>query len=506
MSENQIRRALDDAAPKEPGFDGWGDKVRKGHRRRRTAISAAAALGVVALGVPVAFQLGAFNGTTIYATPSPTPTVTSQDTSPTQTSEPTPTPTHSEEPTTAPSPSDPPQATLSDLTSEVCADSVGVVTELPDGTLPSGANRIWLCDGDQEPAVRTVGPVEPLTTGVQDVVAAYNALPSLPQGQECEGEAYQQSFALVVEYPDGKRQVVSGMTHACKMVTDGTHHRANADTFFADVVDRFQQQRAAQPFEFELADDAKVCLQVRSFMGMTVSAAVSGYLCGVPEGSDSMYVDPIQRELPQDLVRRIIETAKAEATPMPATEPYAWSQSIVLLSRFGDPITLYRSMDTFYWAEGDVWSEWKPKAELLEAINEHATGMLSGEPPAVSSGLDPCGGDSFPADGSITRATSAVLCVQGDEGATKNIVVPDALMKAMVEGIAANVDKVVPKNNDVTGDAIRLPVGESGAMFFVYIHTNGDLVWSDYNLKETAWTPTPEFRQFLVDNGVKLSA
>lgn len=495
MTDNDIRRVLDAAAPHDPGFDGWGDKVRKGHRRRRTAISAVAALGLVALAVPTALQLTSLGHTPIQATPSPTPTVTSSDPTATRTSDPTPTPASS------PSATAPPSATTSGLVSKACLDSVGVVTKLPDGKLPAGATRVWLCDGDQEPAVRVYGPPEPLTSRVDEVVAAFNALPVVPD-QECGSGDYQQAYTLVVEYPQGKPLILSGITHGCKTLTDGVQLRGQADTFFSNTVELFKQQRAEQTYELDPGNET-LCLQGRSFMGMTLEASVRGFMCGVPEGSTSMFVDPIQRDLPADLVSRIVETARAEATKPPPTEGPAWSQSIVLLSRYGDPITLYRSGDTFSWMEGTTWWEWTPKADLLTAINEHTTGMLSGLPP-VSSGWDPCDGDSFPAEGSITRATSAVLCVHSEDGTTRNIAMPDHLLTVMVKGIAANVDKVAPKNNDVTGDAIRLPVGQSGAMFFVGINKDGDLVWSDYMLKETAWQPTPEFRQWLVDNGVPL--
>ena len=76
MTEREISQILKNAVPGEPGFDDLGQKVRKGHRRRRVGQGVAAAVGLVALGVPLALQLSSMNGPT-RTTPLPPPVAAS---------------------------------------------------------------------------------------------------------------------------------------------------------------------------------------------------------------------------------------------------------------------------------------------------------------------------------------------------------------------------------------------------------------------------------------------
>ncbi len=75
MTENDISHILKNAIPDDPGTAGLGDRVRRAHRRRRVVGGVAVAAAVVAIGVPVAMQLGSTPNPTAAATHSPSPTV-----------------------------------------------------------------------------------------------------------------------------------------------------------------------------------------------------------------------------------------------------------------------------------------------------------------------------------------------------------------------------------------------------------------------------------------------
>lgn len=71
MTENDISHILKNAIPDHPGTAGLGDRVRRAHRRRRVVGGVAVAAGLVAIGVPVAMQLGSTPGPPVVATQSP---------------------------------------------------------------------------------------------------------------------------------------------------------------------------------------------------------------------------------------------------------------------------------------------------------------------------------------------------------------------------------------------------------------------------------------------------
>lgn len=75
MTENDISHILKTAIPDDPGIAGWGDKVRRVHRRRRVVGGIAVAAAVVALGVPVAMQLGSAPRPPVVSTQPPSPSV-----------------------------------------------------------------------------------------------------------------------------------------------------------------------------------------------------------------------------------------------------------------------------------------------------------------------------------------------------------------------------------------------------------------------------------------------
>ncbi|NHB83848.1 hypothetical protein G7085_01810 [Tessaracoccus sp. HDW20] len=104
---------------------------------------------------------------------------------------------------------------------QACADlREGRLTAAePSGDLPDGATRAWLCGPqDPYPFAGQLGPREPLTSGVDRIVAAFNAMPEVdPDGSVACHDVGGLTYAVILEYADGP-VVLDGETVNCEFV------------------------------------------------------------------------------------------------------------------------------------------------------------------------------------------------------------------------------------------------------------------------------------------------
>lgn len=502
MTERQISQILHGAAPGAPRMPDLGDKVRKGHRRRKTMQGAAVALGLVALGTPLAFQLSSYLAPSIDATPEP-PLINPADTlTPTPTQEPTQVPT--QEPTGDPAS---PIGNPALLTPEVCLDAIGTITETSDATIPEGATRMWLCSGDQEPSVPTFGAPEPFVGNLDEIISQVNGDPLAPLGEYCsDGADYVWDYTMVLEYPDGEPFVISTASDPCApVVHNGAEGRGEAAQFFTAARELINRQR--QELDYSYVGNEDLCLEARSLMTQSLYDMVRGVVCGVEPEKDADQANVVTRPLPDDVFRRIHEEATANATQAPAHGLPEFVQTIVLSSRHGDPMTLYRWPDgSFYYQEGLTWMAWTPSAELQADIAQLFEGTRT-EPFGV--------GDQF-----------VDVCMDPDQLTTTFPVETFARFGACVETVGVysfmeamthlgsawsveirNAGETITsaEEPEFTGHYLVV-VDADGRAAQLYVAANGDLVWDtdelmaqDLRMKAT---PSAELLQWMREVGI----
>ena len=236
--------------------------------------------------------------------------------------------------------------------------------------LPEGVARAWLC-GDRR-GFGGVGPIEPLTTDPDRIVAAVNALP-FSYDRMCTdvgGPAY----AVVLDYPDGRRAVVGMDTVNCQIVgwADG-RPRTGGGQLAEDVTAMWQQQRESTPEPF--TEEVPLCepysadgqvMRERSMLPVQRAEAVRGVVCGIPADATGYDADPVELALPSELLMSLGQDALQPAQGQPGL-PY-----LVLLNQFGDPMVVPINADggvTF----GD--GVWQPATEQAGTWGEILDGL-----------------------------------------------------------------------------------------------------------------------------------
>ena len=185
--------------------DGAGAPAETEGRRPRRWVTGAVVGGLVlaAVAIPLGYQaLRGPDGAVPGETPSPTPFGSGSPTpvpSPTETAA-TPTPTVA--------PVENPCAGIAEEAREA-----GLQLTPFDGDLPAGALRAWLCGDPSEGFPATGGPLEPLTEGLDEVTAAFNALEPLPQDIACTAE-YRMTYVVVLDYQTGPGACAGSCTAA----------------------------------------------------------------------------------------------------------------------------------------------------------------------------------------------------------------------------------------------------------------------------------------------------
>lgn len=301
------------------------------------------------------------------------------------------------------------------LTSKVCADiqSGTVQPEFLDGndTLPTGAERVWMCGDLNDPFDGPLGPREPLVTEPDRVVEAINALEPGPEGEVACTAMGGLTFYLAIDYPDGNRKVISAETVNCSFVGGG---RIGGGKLLNEIQPMWADQRASVGPPAGLGDPqlcdtftspGKLQGGYTSILNVTPSDAVSGAACGLSKDATDFDDDVLQRPLPTKVVNVIAEAATTDqsadryATP---GLPY-----LVLLNEFGDPTTVDLLSNGDFLLAGGPWTPDDETAALLRDTLQGLRTKPFYEAPAEC--------DKFvesEASANLSDVTSGVACVE----------------------------------------------------------------------------------------------
>ncbi|MCC2591939.1 hypothetical protein LKO27_00645 [Tessaracoccus sp. OS52] len=507
MSEREISQILKNAAPGAPGLPDLGEKVRKGHRRRRAGQGALAALGLVALGVPLALQLSSLGGPT-QTTPIPPPVAASPTELPSQTpTEQSPSPEPTASPTDPATPLD--QALFAErVMSPVCEDAAGTVSGFPEARIPDGVTRMWLCSNDQEPVVPVYGAPEPIIGDFAEIISLVNDAPArtLPESCETEGDG-RFGYVVVLEYPDRDRMVVNTTNVDCLRVVDDGAQTGRGDglAFFEAVLEKLNVQR--QTLDYAFTGDENLCLEATSIVTRSIYDMVHGAACGVDPSSTTPSEGVIRNPIPDDLITRIREEATANAAQPPGQGLPRFSQTIVLTSRHGDPMTMYRWPDgSFFFQEGFTWMAWTPSSELAAEIAPYFDGMrteMFAEPlePDVCMNPEVVPAPAFPAD-----ADDAGACVMVGDAVYEYHPMPSDYFATFAEEIQANAVEIAAADEPGFTNSWIVLTDQEGRVFQLYVADTGDLVWDtdelmNQNRRLTA-TPSDQILEWLRGVGV----
>lgn len=362
MTEKDISTILEHAVPVEPGLTGLGDRVRDGHRRRRMVRAGVVVVGALALGVPVALNLvPGLGGPTVFATPSATDV-----------------------------PSGVPSADVDLSTdrvvSEVCEQYSGTVSGFPDARIPDGVTRIYLCGRPDDFLIDgplIYGAPEPIVGDLSGLVDLVNDQPArepmdpLPSGCPSGGETVSNlPYTAVFEYPDGTRLAASSTSGPCsELITDRkTLTRGDGGAFFLAALEALHVQR--QDGDYGYVGDDDLCMEASSIVSRSMYDVVRGAACATESGDSSQAHRRVV--LPDALVARIRDEAVATADLPPDDGrgfPLA-TQTLVLQSAHGDPMTMYRWPDgSFSYWEDDSLLAWTPSAQLAAEIADVFEGL-----------------------------------------------------------------------------------------------------------------------------------
>lgn len=336
MTDDQFARIFKRNTP-EPTDGDWAADARHRHRRRQVGtVAVAAVAGVAVIGAPLAINVLQDNGPQ-YATPA--------------------TSSAAPAPTASPSSGDPTGPSVSPATT--AADICPAAQDYVGTDLPEGAVQLWLCGEDVEMGGRA-GPPEPLTTGVDEAIATYNALEFRDPDQACTME-YTLAYTVIAEYPDGTRKAVQGELHGCRNVGD----RAGGDQFFETLQDLWEGQRESTPApELELTAD-EACNAPGTIMPTRPTGSVAGYLCQGTDPGAATGVE-LSDELLDQLLADLETRGVAGSVPFFELPP---EPHLTLLNAYGEPFVLTRHTNGLYQAGELVWRPSPELAAELEALS-----------------------------------------------------------------------------------------------------------------------------------------
>ncbi|RMB62043.1 hypothetical protein [Tessaracoccus antarcticus] len=272
------------------------------------------------------------------------------------------------EPTTDPGhTSDAPQPYVA----EGCKDAASgdlASTELPDGALPEDAERVWLCASGEMQVGSPAPPLEPLEEAglVSQAAAAFNDLSPVPEDQACTMELGP-AYLVVHEYADGTRHAVELQEYGCHLVIGGATVKGNSELYKEKLLELWRQQRA--DLDTAQTRPGPLCPLTGSVFSLLSEnvTATSGVTCVATGAGNDSSTAAHEAAIPAELLAQINTGIASAPLGVPAVAPDG--DSIVLLTKAGDPFVLYRLEDgTFYWSEGEYARLWTPMAGTAEVL------------------------------------------------------------------------------------------------------------------------------------------
>ncbi len=256
---------------------------------------------------------------------------------------------------------------------QAAANGELVSSVLPDGEVPDGADRIWLCTNGQTLVGAPAPPMEPLEDAglVSEAVASFNELLPMLADQACTMELGP-SYFIVHEYADGTRYAVEIQDYGCRAATAGDLVKENSELYKETLLDLWSKQRTNEPKT--QTRPGPLCPLTSSLFGTNLQEArfTSGAAC-VGWG-DIVDIDrrageevPISERLLSQITAQLPDAPLATVDgegPVGPTVLGPDGDSIVLLTADGDPFVLFHQEDgAFYWPVGEYARVWTPTGE-----------------------------------------------------------------------------------------------------------------------------------------------
>ena len=440
MNDPEISHNLRRIVPDDLSTTGLVDGARRKRRRRQSMVGAAAALVLVAVAVPLTLNLPNEGPIAQPAATSTTPV-----------------------PTTSVRTTDDPDGSWPLPGPEACYNEDGTAVNWSHddgeaGPAEPGAVRAWFC-GDYSPETGEgfVGPIEPLTSGLDAIIEGVQAADPIDLSVTTCTAEYNLSFNAVFEYADGSRRIIGGERHGCRVTYDGGVTRVGGEEFYGALYDAWERQRATDGGDWVVPH---VCPGPLSLFEMQPWDAVQASVCG--ENADGSWSGTY---LSDELVAKVADSmaearnSTTEDTPQPdssAPEQRIW---LTLSNKFTDYQSLVRLEDGIYRAydgEGFDWF-WAPSEALATELDEaFANADTSNVPPAgqrleATDPVDP----SVTADPGITPGDAPRPFVsQGCENASSGELVSTDLPEGeLPEG----AERIWLCANDVSGFGAPAP-------------------------------------------------
>lgn len=343
MNEEELSNRMHDALPDRPDVRTWADGARRRARRRRISVAGAALVVVAAIAAPLALQNNRDTAPpVVLATPSPTSETTRQ------------------------------------LVPDACQDPATGAAPLVDGELPDGAERVWLCGGeDTRSEITLVGAPDPLVARAEEAVTAFNSLQTETGVRSCPRDPGWRQFTVVVEYPDGVHRTITAEQCGGLVDVAGEQGIFHYDaTYYFETLDRlWAEQRAETDFAFTgvqgLCDTSHASIH-RPLRLANVTRVLA--CADLPDGTREVV------RLPSALTEELLSSVQTHAS--------AWASevgigggppSLVLLTEYGDPISVFsyplstgedQSENAFIWNDGTTNMLWRLPQDLQDDIQD----------------------------------------------------------------------------------------------------------------------------------------
>ena len=250
---------------------------------------------------------------------------------------------------------------------------------------PTGALRAWLCgDYPTDRGMGYVGPVEPLTTGMDELMRSVQAAPEADLASVICPDDYTLGFSVVFEYEDGSRRVIRGDLGGCRFTYDGEVVRRDADAFHEQAVSAWERQRERDK---GLWGTSIFCPGPHSLLPMQIEQTVRIAICAesaVGTRSATYLDDGLERDVLTSIKARLALTG--DDTPPPVSTAPQERRWLSLSDSFSGQMTMVRHTDGVYRAlegGGPEWF-WAPDEGLSERLDRALSSSTSPEVPPTA--------------------------------------------------------------------------------------------------------------------------
>ncbi|MGO1383247.1 MAG: hypothetical protein ACTHU1_00430 [Arachnia sp.] len=345
---DEYSEAFKSIVPDAPSADGWADGARRRRRNHRRVMTGVAGAAVLALAVPFALTLQ--NQSLLVATPGESNTAFPITPDPAQ---------------------DAPGAAA-------CWEAPGQPRTATDEGATEGAVRAWLCGdaGNPESFPGTVGPLEPLVEGVDDIIELVQMWEAFDYEVDCTADGGSE-YRIVFDYGDGSHRVMSGMLDGCDTIEDGEQSLPGARDLYDRALELWSQQRErVDPPETETVSQCRPPARsvvpdlpppMQPMLPLTPSDAVTGFTC--TEDPAAEYEASAGSTLESELVALIADSlTKDSEEGLGEGHLPTW---LTVTGPWGEALTLQRvEGDAFQWFDAErLPMLWTPSPAILAQID-----------------------------------------------------------------------------------------------------------------------------------------